>query len=397
MTRHPPALLLIGLALLPAPPARSADDAAALRGQVLDPVFLEKSRVRSAQSLVKLDAEMLGSALLELGEKQKNPANLPFLVAYTVQEEARHLRFLATWAAWMSDPEKAAAAYLGRTGAEDEKEACRAIEAAGFIGAATKDRETWPKLVEVAKGPRVQAGIEAARALNRTMDRRAQKDIVEAACNAADNHVRKHLVWAVLDFEGGEKPVARIFESLKAKTGDTGKNAAECAQIVLDKQANPFAWRPEALKEAPSWWKSGRPKGLKPEYAIKDEDTRKKIDGWLAEMRKEAPAWENYVRSVLHRIAYRADKDYEVFNLKKLTMNIETSVIIRCETPWQGEYVLAQAAGIAFCSQFGEPSRDHRGWEPSYVDLHSFMKSTKRSPGKLGDFVEESLAKKAWP
>ena len=117
----------------------------------------------------------------------------------------------------------------------------------------------------------------------------------------------------------------------------------------------------------------------------------------LAEMKKDVPGWEHYARSVLHRFVYRADKDFEVFNLKKLTFNIETSEVQRCESPWQGAYVLARSAGIAFSSQFGEPSRDHRGWEPAYTDLHSFMKSTRHPPGKLAEFVGECLAKKAWP
>ena len=384
--------LLSVLALVPA-----AEDAAALRGQVLDPVFMEKSRVKAAVSLVKLDPEMLGDALIEIGDKQKNAANLPFLVAYTVVEEARHLRLVATWAAWASDPAKAASAYLDRSKAEDEKEACRAIEAAGWIVAMAKERDAWPRFAEVAKGNRVQAGIEAARALNRTMDPRVHKVLVDAACTATDNHVRKHLVWAVLDLEGGEKPVAKIFEGLRAKTGDYGKNANECAQIVLDKQATPFNWRADALKDVPGWWKAGRPKGLQPEIAIKDDAIKAKFGSWLDEMKKDVPGWEHYARSVLHRFVYRADKDFEVFNLKKLTFNIETSEVQRCETPWQGAYVLARSAGIAFSSQFGEPSRDHRGWEPAYTDLHSFMKSTRKQPGKLAEFVDECLAKKPWP
>jgi hypothetical protein len=399
--RIPPALpLLLTALLLGAPPVTAAapgDDPAALKGQVLDPAFMEKTRVQSAKSLGKADTEMLGAALLEIGEKQKNPANVPFLVSYTVQEEARHLRLLATWAAWSSAPDQALAGFLARADSADERESCRAIEAAGFVGAVMKDKSGWPKFAEVAKGARVQAGIEAARALNRTMDRRAEKDIIDAACNAQDNHVRKHLVWAVLDFEEGEKPVARLFEGLRAKPGDTGKNASECAQIVLDKQATPFKWRSDALKDAGGWWKTGRPKGLQPEIAIKDDATKLKINEWLAEMKKEVPGWESYVRSVLHRIAYRADKDFEIFNLKKMTINIETSEVIRCESPWQGGYVLARDAGIAFSAQFGEPSRDHRGWEPAYADLYSYMKSTKHTPGKFAEFIDEALAKKPWP
>jgi len=384
------------LLLLNAP---AGEDPAALRAQVMDPIFAEKSRVKAARDLLKADPEMLGGALHEMGEKAKNPANLPFLAAYAVQEEARHLRLVATWAAWMSAPEQAASVFLERADAEDEKEVCRAVEAAGFILGVQKDKSgsAWGKILRVAKGERTQAGIEAARALNRSMDRRLLKDVVEAACATKDNHVRKHLVWVVLDFEDGEKPATKVFESQRGKPGDAGTNAAECAQILMDKQAVPHVWKTDALRDVGTWWATGRPKGLQPDVAIKDEDTKKKIAAWLAEMKKEAPAWEHYARSMLHRIAYRADKGFEVFTMKKLTMNIESSEVLRCESDWQGAYVLARSAGIAFSAQFGEPSRDHRGWEPAYVDLHSFMKTTKRMPSKLKEFVEEALLKKPWP
>jgi hypothetical protein len=401
-TLHAALLLAVAAAVPLAPASAAGDDPAKLRDQVLDGAFLEANRVRAAQSLVRLDPEMLGGALVALGEK-KDPGNLPFLVTYTMKEEARHLRFVAAWAAWSSAPEAAAGAFLDKVaGAEDEKWSVRAVEAAGFINGVQKDKErtAHKRLVEIAATTAsTTTGIEAARALNRSMDRRGLQDLVEAACTTKDNHVRKHLCWAVMDLTGSEKSAQKTFEGMRAKTGDVGKNASECAAIMLDKQAVPHEWRPDALKDAVAWWKAGRPKDLKCEYAVSDKDTetKEKFQSWFDELKKTHNGWWHYAASSLHRIGRRANKDYEIYDLKKKTLMLDSSEILLCDTPWRGSYVIARDAGIAFSSQVGEPSRDHRGWEPAYVDLHSYMKASRQTVGKLQEWVDECIAKKPWP
>jgi hypothetical protein len=397
--------LLVPLSLASAagavpPPAPADEGTAKLREQVLDGALMEANRLKAALALERADPELLGNALLEMGEKQKSAGNLPFLVAFTMKEEARHLRYVAAWAAWSSAPEAAAAAYLDKVGtSEDEKGEVRAVEAAGFVAGAQKDRAALKRLLEIAKGPQATAAIEAARAVNRSMDRRMLQDAYEAACGAKDNHARKHLVWAAMDLCGSDRQAQKTFEGMRGKPGEIGRNASECAAILLDKQAVPFEWKPDALKDAPAWWKVGRPKDLKCEFAVndKDKETKDKLQSWFDEAKKGSPAWGHYAASSLHRIARRTDKAYEIYDLKKKTLSIDSSEILQCDNPWKGSYVLCRDSGIAFSAQMGEPSRDHRGWEPAYVDLHSYMKACRQAVGKLQDWVDECVAKRPWP
>ena len=134
------ALLLVAAALPSRPPARAlGEDPAKLRDQVLDGSFMDDTRLKAARELEKADPELLGGALLDLADK-KHSGNLNFLVAFTLQEQARHLRLAATYAAWQSAPDRAAAAFLEKTEVEDDRQAVRAIEAVGLVAAVTKDR-----------------------------------------------------------------------------------------------------------------------------------------------------------------------------------------------------------------------------------------------------------------
>ncbi len=397
-----PALALL-LALVPSPPPRAClaappgEDLAKLRAQVLDGTGMDEPRLRAALALERADPEMLGNAFLEMAEKQKSAGDLNLLVAFTLQEETRHLRLMATYAAWQSAPDRAAAAFLEKIGDEDDKHVMRAVEAAGLIAPLLKDRTPYAKILEVAKGPRAFPGIEAARALNRAMDRRLEREIVDAACATPDNHVRKHLVWAVMDLEGDERPATKVFEAQRARAGPTGKNANECAEILKDKMATPFTWNPQALKDAGTWWRSGRPKDLQTAITWKDKDIQDKFNSWFDEMKKDAPVWEHMARSCIPAVGLRTAKLPEVYDLKRRTFFIEATEIIQCQSAWQGSYVLARDAGIALAATLGEPSAGHRGWEVAYVDLHSFMKTTKHGGQTLEKFVDESVAKKGWP
>jgi hypothetical protein len=391
------ALPLLALAALASAPAAAKDDPAKLRDQVLDTAFLEKSRWKAAQALEAIDPEMLGDALLELGEKRKAPANLSFLVEYTVRCEVRHLRLMSVFAAWGSSPEGAAAAYAAKFALEDDKEAARAVEAAGLVAGVQKDREIFETILDVARSGRVWPGIEAARAVNRTMDRRHARIVIEAALATPDNLVRKYLVWTILDFEGSERGAIRVFESLTRRPGKEGENAEECVAILKDKGAVPFAWKPDTLKEVAAWWKAGRPKGPKCEAAVGDKSQKERLEGWIAEMRTDAPGWEHYANSVLHRIVYRTAQSPQIFDLKKKALMLDSGEIVRAESPWQGAYILARDSGIAFAAQLGEPDAGRRAWEPSYFELHSFVKTTKRPAGALVDWVKEVVEKKPWP
>ncbi|MCK6482272.1 MAG: hypothetical protein HUU06_08535 [Planctomycetaceae bacterium] len=393
-------LLLAGALLLPAGPSPAApppaDPPEKLKAVVVDGAFSVETRLKAAVDLARAGPALLGDALVELGEKAKDPANLDFLVRYVCSEEVRHLRVLGAWAAWQTNPEGAAAAFLAAASAEDDKQAGRAVDAAGLILPLGKDRSLVPRLVEIATGPRVYPGIEAARALNRIAEPRLLRDIVAAAVQAVDNHVRKHLVWIVVDLED-EKGAARIFEGMKGKKGEEGENAKECWNIVLDRGSEPFTWRRTALKEVGDWWKKGRPPGGAVTVGIGDKGTQEKVGGWIKELEKEAPAWAGLVHATLHRIDLRTNKAAQIFDAKKKSLFIDAAEIARCETPWQGAYVLARDGCIALCAILGEPDTGHRGWEPAYFDIHSFYKTTKRNAGGLEEFVDKAIGGKPWP
>jgi hypothetical protein len=432
----PFALALAALAPGPlaASPRAPADDAAKLREQVLEGAFQLDTRLKSARSLEKASPEMLGATLLELAEGRKNPANLPFLVSLALEQETRLLRLLAVYAAWQSDPALAAGAFLDRvapagavsTGGGgagttlDDRAAARAVEAAGLVAAVQKDRTAIPRLLEIARGKEVDPptggadakdddrkektysartlpGIEAARAVNRMMDKRSMRDLIRCAVETPDNHIRKHLVWAVLDLEGDERGAKKLFEPLRARPGRQGKNAAECGEILADGEAKPFEWNPAALKDVPVLWKTGRPKNLETEVGWKDPSMKQKIQGWYAEMKKEAPSWNHFASSVLNRISLRTVKTFEIFDVKSKSLLIDAAEIAQCETDWQGAYVLARGAGVAMSTILGEPPTGHRGWEPAYLDLYGFMKATKHAVGTPVEFIEENMAKRPWP
>jgi len=406
--------LLAGAAL--AAPPSPADDAAKLRGEVLEGAFQLETRLKSARALEKASPEVLGATLIDLAEGKKNPANLEFLVALAVEQETRLLRLLAVHAAWQSDPAQAASAFLAKADAE-ERVAARAVEAAGLIAAVQKDRSMIPRLLEIARGKEADAGagkekdekaertfvartvpgIEAARAVNRMMDKRALRDVLRCAVETPDNHVRKHLVWTVLDLEGDERGAKKLFEPLRARPGKAGKNAAECGEILADGEAKPFEWNPAALKEVPALWKTGRPKDLVTEVGWKDPEMKKKIEGWYLEMKKDSLSWHHFTSSILSRITLRTVKTFEIFDVKSRALLIDAAEIAQCETDWQGAYVLARGAGVALSTLLGEPPTGHRGWEPAYLDLYGFMKASKRSVGSPAEFLDESMGKRPWP
>ena len=105
-----------------------------------------------------------------------------------------------------------------------------------------------PKILEVARTPRVLPGIEAARAVNRMMDKFSVKDLVRAGLETPSNHVRKHIVWATLDLMGDTRDAKGLFEKYEGAKEPAGKNAKECVQILEDGESKPFAWNPAALK-----------------------------------------------------------------------------------------------------------------------------------------------------
>jgi hypothetical protein len=381
--------------------AHAQDDAAKakaqkLREEILEGAFQDETRLKAARLLEKADPELLGATLLELSEGKKNPANLPFLATYATELDTRLLRTMAIHAAWQSDPTKACARFLEKL-PEDDRMAARAVEAAGLIAAVQKDKAAIPRILEVARTPRVLPGIEAARAVNRMMDKFSVKDLVRAGLETPNNHVRKHIVWATLDLMGDTRDAKGLFEKYEGAKEPAGKNAKECVQILEDGESKPFAWNPAALKSVPAFWRTGRPKNLQPEIIWKDEEIRTRFTVGFAELKKNSPAWGHYASSVLAKITIRAPAGPEIFDPKEKILLITSAEMTNAESDWQRSYVLARDAGIVFCALLGEPSAGHRGWEPAYTELWGYMKASRQQVGSPTEYIDSMMDKRPWP
>ncbi|HEU4395591.1 MAG TPA: hypothetical protein VFS92_08495 [Planctomycetota bacterium] len=401
--RAPSLAAAFALALAVGAPAAGApqDDAAKakhqkLRDEILEGAFQDDTRLKAARLLEKGDPELLGATLLELAEGKKNPANLSFLAVYATEIETRLLRTLAIHAAWQSDPTKACARFLEKL-PEDDRMAARAVEAAGLIAAAQGDRAAIPKILEVTRTPRILPGIEAARAVNRMMEKYSVKDLVRAGLEAPDNHVRKHIVWAVLDIMEKERDVKSQFEKYKGAKAPVGKNAQECVNIIEDGESKPFVWNPMALKEVVTLWKTGRPKDLQPEIVWKDEEIRARFAAGFRELAKTSPAWGHYARSVLTKITIAPMDGPEIYKSKEKVLRVTAKEMTDAESDWQRSYILARDAGIVFCALLGEPSAGHRGWETAYADVWGYMKTSRQPVGTPVEYIDSKLAESAWP
>ncbi|MHC4923946.1 MAG: hypothetical protein ACYTG4_07685, partial [Planctomycetota bacterium] len=178
---------------------------------------------------------------------------------------------------------------------------------------------------------------------------------------------------------------------------DTGARAKEALELLMDEQALPFkGWKADTLKDIPGWWKKGRKKNLEPLITIKDAETKKKVESFLAELDTTVPQWGHLVRSTVHNISLRTRQQEMVFDPKNKTLFVTASELLRCQTPWQGAYVLSRYSTMGLGAVMAEPLDGHRGWEPAYVQMHAFYRATKRMAGKLDTFVEDAVDSKPW-
>ncbi len=382
-----------GAPLAAAPPARAVDDPAELRKTVEAPGDAA-ARVKAATSLAKVDPESLGDALLAVA-KAKRPEDVPFLVDLALKTDVRHLRTLAVHAAWRAGPEAALAAFRERTAGDDLKASLRAVEALGLVAAAQKDRSAQARLLEILRGPKEALAVEACRAIARSGDKSLGGEVADAVSTVGDEHVRKHAVWTLQDLIGKKNAQARL-ASMKFRPGDPGKRAGEGEQIVLDEEEKEFAWDPAALSKVPAWWEKQRPKGLKPEIAIGDKDMRERIQAFLEFLAKKAPAWDHFARSSFAKIQLRTGADRVLVDPEKGVLMFPVNEILQVNQDWKGGYLLARDACMVFQAALGEPHLAHRGWEPAYVEMHSYYLNIRETAGEFWKFVTEAVAKKPW-
>ncbi len=387
------ALLLVAAASTGAasPPPQDADS---LRATVLDAALKDDARIKAARSLEEKDPEGLGTALLDLAKK-KDPHNLSFLLDVALRSEGRHIRVAAVYAAWQCAPDTVVAAFVKAFAGEDDKIVMRAIEAAGLLAVPSKDKTVAAALVEQAAGETPLRAIEAARALSRIGDKRLQQDLVDLCARVKDNHVRKHLVWALQD-QLGPRAAEKRLTPLKGRPGEEGRNAVEAIEIVKDAEEEPFTWDPMALKSVPDWW-AGRSKGLVPDIAIGDPDTKERVQSWFDHLQKIGPTWRHLAASTFSKVVLRPANEDRVVDAKTRSLFLGASEILLCESAWQGSYVMARDACLGLAAGLGEPVRGHRGWEPAYVEIHTFFATDgEHRPGPLAEFVANQVAKKGW-
>jgi hypothetical protein len=388
------ALALSLAAAVPLFPAAAApQDAAALRSRFLDGSLDGEPRAKAGLALLAKDPEALGTAIAELAKK-KDPGNLGALVPLGCRIAPRHLRCLAVAAARDSDAAGAMAAFLERTAATDLAERIRAVEAVGLLLPGSKDKAAQAKLVEIARTGAPLAAIEAIRGLSRPRDARLEKEFLEMCASVADNHVRKHAVWAVLDLSG-ERVAEKKIEMMAKRPGDAGRMAKEAVEILKDKEEKPFEWDPQPLKRIAEWWAAGRGAPGKSEVSIGDVEMKGKVGTFVAELRTTAPGWGHLVECAFSTITLGAPGEPMV-DMKVRALRVRASEVNQCGNAWQGAYVLSRDALIGLQAVLGEPFEDHRGWEPAYVDIHAFQVETKRSPGTLPEFVNEIVGRKPW-
>lgn len=354
-------------------------------------------RVKAAKSLEEKSPDLLVEAFLEMAHR-KEPFNTEFLAQYVLGGETRLLRLAAVHAAMGCDPEGALKAFVLLADAEDEKAACRAIEAVGYLYAPLKSKDTTilDHLVGIANGTRILPAIEATRALSRCGDRRLAKTFQDLVVSAPDDHVRKHAVWGLQDQLGTDRKVEKLLIPLKGRKGDEGANAAEGLEILKDKEELPFTWNVMGLKNLPDIWGKRSPSG-RPEVIIGDKITAEKVEGWIEHLSKMSPAWAQLLGTVATKIQFRPASEDRIYDPAKRMMFLTGQDVSMCETNWQGAYVISRNACMALGALLEEPSANHRGWEPSYVEMHTFyLADREHPPGNLTEFVEDNVKRKPW-
>lgn len=384
-------LLVAVLALLVATPARAGDPPAPnpLRGPDL------KTLLESAEKMKQSDPRALGAALVALGEplSDRGPGDLDFLTAYVVRESHRGLRMLATEAASRIDGPAAVTALL--KSATTEKDAVRralAVEAAGLLGT----KEDVPALLDLLKDPIELVATAAADALARLATTKDVSTIVDLGLRHPSSHVTDHTAWIVQDLSKKPKDAVAVYEKIAGKKGDERAVRADATVALLqDKQADPQKWTSpfeaarKALLEAPT---EIPVKGSAKEYV-------ESVEASLKWFREKMPAEHWTLCAVVKEIRVPGARDETVPVVADMALDVKLSDAI--QPPHKLAYLIRLPAGVLWRAKVGEPTRSHRGWEPSVFDCYDVCVVAKlysAGPGGISRerFVADILSKRPW-
>jgi putative membrane-bound dehydrogenase-like protein len=231
--------------------------------QVTDPrgLKIDWPRTEPAELIKKLDdprpvvRRRTMAALAELG-KQDVAATLKAIeriLADTGQTVVRRVN--AAWVATRIDHPSARA--LVRSVVNDANETV--VQAAGHSVAVWRDREAVPELLKLLESPHLPNRRIAAEALGRIGDKRAVRNLLEAAAEPADRFVEHSIIYALIEI-GAAKETAAGLDSEHVRTRRAALIALdqmEGGNLQAEMAARELA-SPEPRMKAAAWWIAGR-------------------------------------------------------------------------------------------------------------------------------------------
>ncbi len=356
------------------------------------------AKVKSASSLALYDPQGLCVALAALPEQLKKAKDdelapvLDFLAEYVVVEKSRLLRMSAIEAGLRLDRKGLAARLAPKADGEDALRSTFATEALGIVGTA----DDIPKLLEMARSPRLYVAIAGCRAVARVGKSKHAAALIQIALEHGNITVADEAAWAAQDLLKKKKTVIGKLAKLGKKNGDATRLGAITA-VIADNLAEPHAWPqkkalsalPELIAEAPKVVK----------IRTNNKKHRESVEAALAWMREKMPGSELLLRVAAGEIAVPlSPKDA---HLDAETHAIGVPLIYTAQNDRQLSYHLLRAATVLLENRLGHPYTGRRGWTNGIFDCYDLCYEARLySAGKGGinraEFMETIFGKRPW-
>lgn len=358
MSRKLVVLALLAGLLVGSGAARAEDDA---RSDALAKTLVSGTdadeRVAAGIKLAGTDPNAYAAALDDL-VKEKREGDVKILASIGVKLKPATTRLYTVWAASRLDG--AADAFAFKIDNDHPYESMRAIDALGYLG----DPSVVDKLMFQLRSQKELIGVQAARALCRVATKKQAKDLVDAALDIDNEHVRQHICWTLKDVLKSSKAAGGMFARYQGDRGTVGFRAKEALSFLQDDET-----RPENYKEKLDTVKDffGKRSGVKAPPVSGPEEYRVPVEKALADLEKEAPDWFHLVATAVKEITITGSED--LFDVNRQVINLRLRDLVN----WKEEdgtfrtqlasYYLIRYATIIFLSKMGDPSEGHRGWE----------------------------------